>query len=251
MRKLSLILLLLCSLILSTSCTLTKEESQPQDSFTRSDYQSIIEDASSPSAAKLKPHLLLLKGPGQDPRQEWLQLGSQDFVLVATMVTEEVLKFWQDSAPFTVKVDCFVTVPGELAEQRADFAGLEGEALRRRLIQKLGLSYTSQHDHVVLFYADRRGIIRPAFNPDPASELTELSFPAGTSDTYIQWFDEQKRRCYSADPPFPFTQLGYTYDWGSPDKHHFGLSEFVVLKGTKVKVKAILSYADYIRAYAQ
>jgi hypothetical protein len=28
--------------------------------------------------------------------------------------------------------------------------------------------------------------------------------------------------------PYPWTALGYTYDWGNPTPPHYGVSEFVI-----------------------
>ena len=49
---------------------------------------------------------------------------------------------------------------------------------------------------------------------------------------YTGWFNNRKNyiysnaRSYPASSPYPWTRLGYTYDWGS--RNHVGLSEFVV-----------------------
>jgi hypothetical protein len=39
-------------------------------------------------------------------------------------------------------------------------------------------------------------------------------------------------------PGYPFTRLGYTYDWapGAEAHRHYGTSEFVVAPGTRVEV---------------
>jgi len=68
--------------------------------------------------------------------------------------------------------------------------------------------------------------------------------------TYENYFKNRKKYIYTAANPYPWTGLGYTYDWGNPD-NHVGLSEFVVngkkADGSKISVgiKAVTATADY------
>ena len=53
--------------------------------------------------------------------------------------------------------------------------------------------------------------------------------------------------------PYPWTQLGYTYDWGVPEDletdsdrpANVGLSEFVIRQGAPILVHSIQSVEDY------
>lgn len=51
--------------------------------------------------------------------------------------------------------------------------------------------------------------------------------------TFKNWYMNRAETIYKSDPdvcaPYPWTRLGYTYDWGEPHRpKHEGLSEFVV-----------------------
>lgn len=51
--------------------------------------------------------------------------------------------------------------------------------------------------------------------------------------TFKEWYMYRAETIYKSDPdvcaPYPWTRLGYTYDWGEPHRvRHEGLSEFVV-----------------------
>ena len=50
---------------------------------------------------------------------------------------------------------------------------------------------------------------------------------------------------YTGDHPYPWTGLGYTYDWGNPDSE-IGLSEFVILGGSTVGVDAVIPTEEYL-----
>jgi hypothetical protein len=61
---------------------------------------------------------------------------------------------------------------------------------------------------------------------------------------------KRQKYIFTASKPYPWTSLGYTYDWGNPFTH-VGLSEFVVngkkSNGSKISVgiKAVTPTADY------
>jgi hypothetical protein len=72
----------------------------------------------------------------------------------------------------------------------------------------------------------------------------------GTFMAYPDWFNNQTRYSYTLDSsPYPWTRLGYTYNWGSND--HVGLSEFI-LHGKKedgstisVGIKSVMTTEEY------
>ena len=43
---------------------------------------------------------------------------------------------------------------------------------------------------------------------------------------------------------YPWSRLGYTYDWGNPESE-VGLSEFVVAAKSKVVIEKVYSNAEY------
>jgi len=76
----------------------------------------------------------------------------------------------------------------------------------------------------------------------------ELVFPVShqfvtVSDTHQQWFHDPKQKTYGADG-YPWTRLGYTYDWGNP-KSEIGLSEFVIRAGATVTIHAVSDTVNY------
>ena len=112
------------------------------------------------------------------------------------------------------------------------------------------------------------------FRPCPDTEISdtacETSFPAdmfrildlnnmvrategtdyGVFKTYSSWFNNRTRNGYPmGSSPYPWTRLGYTYDWGS--SNHTGLSEFVLhgrkVDGSKISVgiKSVKTTAEY------
>ncbi len=94
------------------------------------------------------------------------------------------------------------------------------------------------------------GIFRPCADPDPkaASCGNTLKGP----DAYVKWFAENLISSFKVDPKiddtgYPWTRLGYTYDWDRAASSPRGAQEYVAPKGTKVQIRKIVSQQDYCR----
>ena len=100
-----------------------------------------------------------------------------------------------------------------------------------RLKQLFGMSPETNYSYFTVFWADVKDVFRPAFYPEINSTIMNTTFSNSleedTSENamwFKNWFDETRGRAYGKDG-FPWTRLGYTYDWGNPEKK-YGLSEF-------------------------
>ncbi len=76
-----------------------------------------------------------------------------------------------------------------------------------------------------------------------------MAFFRKVSSDYITWFNDNIIYSYYPQKDknkYPWTRLGYTYDWGNP-VNEVGLSEFIIKKDARVIVKSIQSTEDYIQ----
>jgi len=83
------------------------------------------------------------------------------------------------------------------------------------------------------------------FNPaDPCHRQTA---------NYEEWFNNRNAVIYGTNvpncgAPYPWTRLGYTYDWGN-DHSHEGLSEFLLLgglnRGATVTIQSVMDEKEY------
>jgi len=159
-----------------------------------------------------------------------------------------------------------------------------------RIAQLLGLPPTDATNKVCFLemWVSPSDLFRPSPDPEITDQEAEIAFPAvkyksrfrqlsatelvyadmpcdpgqcpscvfgsGWSEcgftTYENYINNRKRYIYSIARPYPWTSLGYTYDWGNPD-NRVGLSEFV-LNGKKsdgskiaVGIKAVTETAVY------
>lgn len=92
-----------------------------------------------------------------------------------------------------------------------------------------------------------QALFRPCSNPDVHGDSCGMNFPADANDQFKLWIYQKTRQSYHEsiqDPQtgkiqygYPWTDLGYTYNWGAAStKSKVGVTEFVVKKGANVQV---------------
>ena len=140
-----------------------------------------------------------------------------------------------------------------------------------RVSQSLGLppplpTQTLENTCMVEMYVSPANLLRPSADPEVTDHEAELASPPDGyrkfdgalliysempcdanycpsctasgkcgMTSYRNWYNNRRTYVYSQTPvnsPYPWTALGYTYDWGNPAFPHFGASEFVINSGT-------------------
>jgi len=92
------------------------------------------------------------------------------------------------------------------------------------------------------------GVFRPCPNPDPTATSCGNTF-TGSGD-YAKWFVGQALSSYveGADmgaTGYPWTRAGFTYDWNDGADPRHGPGEYVVPKGTTVRIRAVVPVDRY------
>ncbi|MEM9212994.1 MAG: hypothetical protein AAGD25_01325 [Cyanobacteria bacterium P01_F01_bin.150] len=176
--------------------------------------------------------------------------------------------------------DVWVTPPFELKAFCSAYEPTEEVSLEERLRQVLGLVPgtvdTSGDRQVVELWVDPRFMFRPSPDPEITDHEAEVDFqPTGIftgnserhQQQYQRWFYQQYDQRYQVSGqlmspsnidkknlPYPWTQLGYTYDWGNPadwdnvdgDRPvNVGLSEFVIHEWSPIAVHSTQSTDVY------
>lgn len=172
-------------------------------------------------------------------------------VLVATWVDagiHEKLYKGKEGQPYTFDSCRYTWVT--VAPQVSDFCkalGLTGQRLTARLEQLLGLPPEGKKAYFIEFWVNPDDLFRPCPDPEISDQECAPNFPRSKYLTisleYVSWFFDLRNNSYGANG-YPWTRLGYTYDWGSPTGH-VGLSEFVIKPGSTVKIKATPTTAEY------
>jgi hypothetical protein len=87
-------------------------------------------------------------------------------------------------------------------------------------------------------------MFRPCANPSLAATECTANFPDGVSESHKAWYAGQTAVAYQFPKGYPWTRLGYTYDW-NPETDEEGVSEFVIKKGTTVNVVSVTPTEEY------
>lgn len=124
----------------------------------------------------------------------------------------------------------------------------QGDVLMR-LRQLLGLPPDAHVERFLVFRARAVDIFRPA--PDgrvtttlpcptlagaPIPQDCGNAFPAETTPEHYAWIAQQSFRLHVLSHGYPWTHLGYTYDWAPGLSGHYGASEYVLRPGASVLI---------------
>jgi hypothetical protein len=185
-----------------------------------------------------------------------LKAGAQDIVLnddgtAAVMVT---LTDWTGYAasvgqPMTLTREVWLTPVPQLQNTCRAYVANGGTDPSLRSLQYLGMPPTAKPVTMVTMMVPLSGMFRPT--PDPQIDRTTAVFDDGTVQpadpaypNHADWFRLQKALAYDPANPYPWTRMGYTYDWGDP-ANKIGASEFVVRQGTTVDILADQTPTEY------
>lgn len=147
---------------------------------------------------------------------------------------------------------------------------LPAEALPLRIAQALGMPPPPSeggNDAFVQMWVDPKTFFRPCPDPEITDRECQVSLDGEpvdrtapcpwsadqlsgafvrVSDDHLLWMCNNWRSTYTGDPQtsYPWTALGYTFDWGDL-LHPQGQSEFVVPPGATVWIEGISTAAEY------
>jgi hypothetical protein len=145
--------------------------------------------------------------------------------------------------------EMWVTVSGE-AQTAAQASGLSGDALALRMKQYIGLPPDGAYAYWVEFWVKPGDLYRPSADPDPSDREAEIDFSTApemsVSEDYIAWYESYAEGSYHLSRNgYPWTRLGYTYDWNSTSSE-VGFSEFVIRPGSTVTITGVYTNAEYL-----
>lgn len=109
-----------------------------------------------------------------------------------------------------------------------------------RIDQLLGLPPSRNDKWFVEMWVRPADLFRPAADPEIDDAEAGLDFPPGTPQGHIDWFNDQART-----NPYPWTRLGYTYDWGNPATK-VGVSEYIVRVSSEIEVSRVVPTLEYL-----
>ncbi len=171
-------------------------------------------------------------------------------VLVVSWMKQSSIQFWPIGRAFKTSnnqayMSWITTVP-EMSGFLKKNQFPDQLSMHLRIAQVLGMPPDTQNDYFVEYWVYPENLFRPAPDPEITDHEADLYFPSAVSQKHKSWFLNEMITKYdtSSTSAFPWTRLGYTYDWSNP-QHPIGLSEFVVDTSSLVTVQNIYSSWDY------
>lgn len=199
-------------------------------------YQKAVSKAKYPTASKIDTDLFAIQS---------------DSVSVVKWIRSQDAHYYQnpkDTYQCNNDHYVWVTADAELKNRlKQELSNTKDTILR--IEQLLGLPPKSGYNSFVIFKVASKDLFRPCPDEEINDRQCDVHFPDNTKPDHLYWMITNREDKYlNIDPMrnYPWTQLGYTYDWSDSSKTHFGLSEFVIRDRSVVRVIKILSTTDYL-----
>ncbi|MEM9829191.1 MAG: hypothetical protein AAF944_01060 [Bacteroidota bacterium] len=240
MRQLykNIVTILLVSIIVA-SCVPSKYRIEKGDLNER--YNAAVLDAKNADPDEVSKDLISI-----NPYNNELVKDSLGRILVSHWT--DYYKYDSSSVGKTMKLsrDAWVLITPEL-KSFCNNLKLDSANTILRLEQLIGLPPKTNYPKFVEFWVYPQDLFRPCADPEISDCECELEIRESShlqlNEKYLEWYNEKKNTSYSVKR-YPWTRLGYTYDWGN-SKSEIGLSEFVIREGAEVVVKSVTKSYQY------
>ncbi|CAM1371839.1 hypothetical protein [Tenacibaculum xiamenense] len=240
MKKFILFLLLIA--VLTSGCKLM--EFAPESKHTKKIYRKSIENAMSPAPSKVYPNLISITK--QNKKLEWKKINGEDYILVVSWKEKRTPYVPYVNKKYETKEKIWVTTSPELLLKMKK---IKSKNVNLRLKQLIGLPPNSTYKYFIEFWVRPKDLIRPCPDNNITTNKCGICFPKKTESKYKEWFNNYRINSYyqcNLYDNYPWTQLGYTYDWNPQNKTHVGLSEFVIKTKSEIIVKQTYTTSEYL-----
>ncbi|MBI1838282.1 MAG: hypothetical protein HYR91_13555 [Flavobacteriia bacterium] len=208
-------------------------------------YREAIANSIYPEPSKIDSNLVAINSG--NPNLIWKTIQNEKYILVVTW--KQNVSYYKDKLDTlynTGKYPIWITTAPQL---KTRFQQEKVEDTNKRLLQLLGLPPNATYSYFVEFWVKPQDLFRPCPDKEISDKQCETCFPKNTDSTHISWINENRiSRYYQCElfNQYPWTQLGYTFDWSPLNTSHIGLSEFVIGANKSVYVKAIYTTSEYL-----
>ncbi|MCP4590770.1 MAG: hypothetical protein GY842_08495, partial [bacterium] len=211
-------------------------------------YAAAVADASDPQPGEIFDDLIAI--PGRH-KLRWLEIDGESYVLMVTWTSDRTVGYYKnDEQGFydTGSHEIWVTAVPEVRERCSDPEFGKAD-LDLRLRQLLGLPPCYPQTQFVEFWVRPRDLFRPCADNEISDTSCGLTLPEDATTEFRRWFNNIRANHYTScdcdgKQGYPWTQLGYTYDWGNPDTE-VGVSEFIIRTNSRIRIKDISPTKTY------
>ncbi len=251
--------MLLISLVLVSACTKEDETnytpSGPDMGTLKKQYKMAVLDAKVAEPTEIFRSLAAVVNYGDSAAGQGNLVWSTDSagnwrVLVTSWMKQSSTQYWPLGKTFKTSNNqaymSWITTAPEMLDFLKKNTFTDSAELHLRIAQVLGMPPDTKNNFFVEYWVYPGNLFRPAPDPEITDHEADLYFPSWVSQKHRSWFLNEISNKYdtSSTSAFPWTRLGYTYDWADP-LHPVGLSEFVVDTSSVVTVSRVCSSWQY------
>ncbi|MEO0509781.1 MAG: hypothetical protein AAF065_07980 [Verrucomicrobiota bacterium] len=212
-------------------------------------YADALDDASNPTPKEIVDTLNSISKTNEDLL--WKTFSGQDYVLVETWISASDVQYYQNGPDgfYNNGTHLIWVSPCPYLQDLCSKPGFGGDDLDMRLRQLIGLPPNDDKSYFVELWVRPADLFRPSPDAEVDDSQAELDFPGDVTPEHRKWMNTTRAHQYyicgdTDSPGWPWTQLGYTYDWGNPP-YHVGMSEYIIKADSKLVIERIVSTADY------
>ncbi|HWV74075.1 MAG TPA: hypothetical protein VN040_20295 [Pseudosphingobacterium sp.] len=181
---------------------------------------------------------------------QWKTINGKPYVLMASFmrypssypVGDSINNSWGESWLF---------IPQQMKARIGSSFSAESDTTMR-ICQLLGLPPANERSntHIAEVWVNPERLYRPAGDPTITTATAGAALKNSSPETYASWFNNYIVFAYyrtlsaTADYHYPWTRLGYTYDW-APETNNVGMSEYVVQSNSAIWVESVSKVSDY------
>ena len=151
----------------------------------------------------------------------------------------------------TDKHDIWVTVAPSIKDSCIKYYRTQKDP-NMRLRQLLGLQPLSVETFFLEAWVKPADLFRPCPDNNTDDTSCDLNLPETVTEDYRKWFNDLRAVQYNDcndsifhQYGYPWTQLGYTYDWSPENKSHVGLSEFIIKRFSDIYIRGKYNNTTY------
>lgn len=236
---------ILCSYQTINCQTLKHKPTEVTSSNVQSIYQKAIANAAYPEPKEIDSNLIAITD--NNPNLIWKTINNEKYLLVVSWKQDaSYYKKSLDTIYNTGTRPIWISTAPELKNR---FKKLHPTDTVSRLNQLLGLTPNSAYKYFIEFWVKPADLFRACPDKDITDKYCSTCFPNNVDEDHKKWINETRINSYygcELYSQYPWTQLGYTFDWNPSNKSHIGLSEFVIGYNKNIYVKAIYTNHDYL-----
>lgn len=243
-------LLLLAMVSILTFAACKKEKDTPGTSDLNQLYANAIDDAMITESTERIDTLWPINVINN--KLQWKTVKGKQYLLMATFMRFPG-SYPEGDSINTTWGDAWLFIPQQM-KMRIGGSFKAGSDTLLRICQLLGLPPVNPNTntHIAEIWVPVDSLRRPAGNPDITTTTATEVLMSNATPAYANWFNNYIIYAYyhtltsATDFHYPWTRLGYTYDW-APGSREVGLSEYVLRAKTGCWVNKTRTASNYFK----